>query len=118
MKNKIVFMIRNSGHGFTKTLDDSFRGDGMQLSLAKMDKVTVDSKKNTITVQGGVKNWQVIDALWKVKKRTCKTTSLHTSIQRILTYPLPQPSAAAIAYHISELDSVVATAECKASTGS
>lgn len=76
MKNKIVFMIRNSGHGFTKTLDESFRGDGLQLSLAKMNKITVDSKKNTITVQGGVKNWQVIDALWKAKKRTCENLSV------------------------------------------
>ena len=71
--HSLPLLVKNSGHGFTKTLEESIRPEqnGIQLSLKGLDNFRVDTKKNTVTVGGGVKNWQVADAVFAAKKRTC-----------------------------------------------
>ncbi|TGZ78452.1 FAD-binding domain-containing protein [Ascodesmis nigricans] len=68
----VPLLVRNSGHGFASSLDDTIRMDrgGIQISLRKMDGIEIDQVANTMTVEGGVKNWQVAEALAAAKKRS------------------------------------------------
>jgi hypothetical protein len=56
-KNELELAVKASGHGHTNPLDG-----GVLLTTSRLDKVTVDAKTKTATIQAGATWQQVIDA--------------------------------------------------------
>lgn len=67
-KRGLRILIRNTSHGFTKTLE--LMDGGIQISLARMKRLSLDVEGHRLTVGGGVENWQIVDELYAVNQRT------------------------------------------------
>lgn len=67
-KRGIKILVRNTSHGFTKSLEA--KSGGIQISLSRLNSISVNTKTRKLTVGGGVENWQIVDALQAVNQRT------------------------------------------------
>jgi FAD/FMN-containing dehydrogenase len=57
----LKIIVRTTGHGNTLSLLEL--DGGLQISLARMNKISADADANTMTIEGGVRTVQVIETL-------------------------------------------------------
>ncbi|KAI5778474.1 hypothetical protein EDC01DRAFT_346459 [Geopyxis carbonaria] len=68
-RHRLPLLVTNTAHGFTRTIQDNVHG-GLQISVRALDSIAIDVHANTATIGGGVRNYELVEALFKAKKRT------------------------------------------------
>jgi hypothetical protein len=68
--NNISFLAYTGGHGAIAGLDKIC--NGIQISLTKLNSVTISEKGDTATFGGGILSKKITDTLWKAGKQTGK----------------------------------------------
>ncbi|KAL6710067.1 hypothetical protein ACN47E_009858 [Coniothyrium glycines] len=67
-RHNISFTAYSGGHGGTSALGDV--KDGIQINLRKLNTITLSDDGTYVTVGGGIKSKELIDALWAMGKWT------------------------------------------------
>ncbi|KAJ0414362.1 FAD-dependent oxidase [Aspergillus carlsbadensis] len=65
-RNDIPFLAVGGGHGFTTTLGEV--ENGLEIDLSQFDRVSVDARRNRLTIGGGVRFRDVMDPLYAAGK--------------------------------------------------
>lgn len=68
--NNISFLAYTGGHGAIAGLDKIC--NGIQISLTKLNSVTISEKGDTATFGGGILSKKITDTLWEAGKQTGK----------------------------------------------
>lgn len=79
-RNQIPFLGVGGGHGFTTTLGEL--KEGLEIDLSQFNKVSVDARKNRLTIGGSVRFEEILDPVYAAGKE------IRRSAQRDLNYPL------------------------------
>ncbi|KIA75595.1 FAD-dependent oxidase [Aspergillus ustus] len=65
-RNQIPFLAVGGGHGFTTTLGEV--QNGLEIDLSPFNKISVDARRNRLTVGGGVRFRDIMDPLYAAGK--------------------------------------------------